>query len=127
MSSHREDNAQREDMRPANPPSADDPRLAIPEVLRTPIKHPSREHPPAPPALSGLGDLGKALAIGLDFLFSIAAAGLLGYLLDRWQGWSPAGLLIGLGVGFAAATVRMLSRLNREEARAKAQRKIKSP
>lgn len=125
MNSASEQDRGHEPESPANPPSADDPRLAIPEVLRTPIKHPSREPKPAPAALSGLGDLGKALAIGLDFLFSIAAAGLIGYLLDRWQGWSPAGLLIGLGIGFAAATVRILQRLNREEAKSKARRSTK--
>lgn len=125
MSTNKQEHQQSNDPTLANPPSADDPRLAIPEVLRTPIKHPSLEPKPAPAALSGLGDLGKALAIGLDFLFSIAAAGLVGYLLDRWQGWSPAGLLIGLGVGFAAATVRILQRLNREEAKSKARRSAK--
>ena len=87
----------------------------IPEVLRKPVDRP-RPVSNGGSALSGMGELGKALAIGLDFLFTIGAAGLLGYLLDRWQGWSPYGLLIGLAVGFLAATVRIIQRSNREDA-----------
>ena len=110
---------------------APDPRLEIPEVLRTPIDHPSKHGRSASEAggrdgrgglgsaLSGLGELGKAMAIGFDFLFSVIAAALIGYLIDRWQGWSGAGLVTGLGIGFAAGTVRLIARLNREEARSK--------
>ncbi|MBX3386027.1 MAG: AtpZ/AtpI family protein [Phycisphaeraceae bacterium] len=94
-----------------------DPRLEIPEVLRKPIDHPSLRQPKKQPSLSGLGELGKALAIGLDFLFSIAAGGVLGWLIDRWLGSSPVGLLIGIGLGFGGGTFRMLQRLNAAEAK----------
>lgn len=96
----------------AAPPEASDPRLEIPEILRKPINHPSRNRPAKPPALAGLGDLGKALAIGLDFLFSIVAGGVLGWLIDRWLNSSPAGILIGIVAGFGGGTFRMLKRLN---------------
>lgn len=98
-----------------SPPPARDPRLEIPEILQKPVELKHTVNPQLPKPVTGMGDLGKALAIGLDFLFTIAAAGLLGYLLDRWQGWSPYGLLIGLGIGFFAAVVRILQRLNRDE------------
>lgn len=101
---------------PSQPASGRDPRLEIPEILRTPVKKPELLQPKAnPPMLDGFGDLAKALAIGLDFLFMAAAGGVLGWLVDRWQGWSPKGLVIGLAIGFVAATVRLLQRLNRED------------
>ena len=93
-----------------------DPRLEIPEVLRTPIDHPSKRAPQpgkVASSLGGLGDLSKALAIGFDFLFTTAAGAALGWGLDRWQGWSPYGLMFGGLLGFAFATVRMLKRLNK--------------
>lgn len=96
-----------------------DPRLEIPEILRTPIDHPSK-HAPKPSkvasSMGGLGDLSKALAIGLDFLFTTAAGGAVGWGIDYWQKWSPYGLLIGGIIGFTFATVRMLKRLNKEDA-----------
>lgn len=98
-----------------------DPRLEIPELLRTPVDHPAarriREGKSASQlggnSASGMGDAAKALAIGLDFLVSAAAGGFLGWLIDRWLGSSPMGMVIGLGVGFAAGTVRLIQRLNR--------------
>src|SRR5262245_8976428 len=90
-----------------------DPRLEIPEILRTPVEKPDSLKARSQPGSSGLGVLGQALAIGVDFLCSIAAAALIGWLIDRWRGWSPYGLLVGLGVGFFAATIRLIQRLNR--------------
>jgi ATP synthase protein I len=103
-------------------PGRGDPRLEIPEILRKPVDHPSLRPKEVSPVTSGLSELGKALAIGLDFLFTITAGGLLGYLLDRWWGSAPAGLMIGLGIGFAAATFRIIQRTSREERLATARR-----
>lgn len=97
------------------PPEPGDPRLEIPEVLRRPVEHPSKHPKPAAGTQSGLGDLGKALAIGLDFLFTAAAGGVVGYFVDRWLGSAPTGLLIGLGIGFAAGTVRLIQRSTAED------------
>jgi len=94
-----------------------DPRLEIPEVLRTPVKRPTLGQSTPGAVGSGLGEVGRALSIALDFLFTIGGAGALGWLLDRWQGWTPYGLLIGLGLGFLLATVRIIQRSNREDAR----------
>lgn len=100
---------------PPEPPEPTDPRLEIPEVLRRPVDHPSKHRVQTQSSETGLGDLGKALAIGLDFLFTAAAGGVIGYLIDRWLGSMPTGLLIGLGIGFVAGTARLIKRSNAED------------
>lgn len=101
------------------PPPMRDPRLEIPEILRTPIKKPElpneRKVVVIPPGSGGLGDLARALSVGLDFLFIIAAGGFLGWLFDWWRGTGNVGVLVGLGVGFLAGTARLLQRLNRDD------------
>jgi ATP synthase protein I len=92
---------------PDNPPQ-------IPELLRTPVQRPA-SMTPKPSALSGFGDIGRALAIGLDFLFAAAAGGFVGYLIDRWLGSLPTGTVVGAGLGFLAGTVRLIQRLNRDD------------
>lgn len=100
----------------SGPPSRGDPRLEIPEVLRKPVKTPELLRPkPVSATAIGLGDLGRALAIGIDFLVTIAAGGGIGWAIDRWRGWAPYGLMIGLGIGFAVATVRIIQRTNKED------------
>lgn len=103
-----------------SPPPARDPRLEIPEVLRTPVKRPSLPSDPKPvstvhPGAGGMTELAKALSLGFDFLFIIASGGLLGWLFDRWRGTGNLGVVIGLGVGFIAGTARLLQRLNRDD------------
>jgi F0F1-type ATP synthase assembly protein I len=112
-----EDRSQQGQSPPASP-APPDPRLEIPEILRSPMDHPAarrlREGRSAAHAGSGgLGDAAKALAIGLDFLISAAAGGFAGWLIDHWLGSSPTGVVVGLGVGFVAGTVRLIQRLNR--------------
>ncbi len=96
-----------------------DPRLEIPEVLRTPVKRPvlpsDRKFTPTPRGSGGLADLAKALTLGLDFLFIIAAGGFFGWLFDQWRGTGHAGVVTGLAVGFLAGTYRLLRRLNRDD------------
>jgi ATP synthase protein I len=97
-----------------------DPRLEIPQVLREPIDHPSIR-PKKPSVLSGsMGEVGIALAIGIDFFVMVAAGGGLGWLVDRQLGWAPAGLMVGLGLGFAAGLVRLLHRLSKDDAATRA-------
>ena len=110
-----------------------DPRREIPEILRTPVDHPSLHRKPAGTSgVAAFGDVSKALAIGLDFLFVGIAAAVLGWLADRWLGSSPIGLLIGLCAGFAAGTYRLIARLQAEEraevrAEAQARRNAAAP
>jgi len=106
---------EQEEFEEGNGTPARDPRLEIPEVLRRPIDHPSKRPPAKRDFGSGLGDLGAALAMGLDFLFTAAAGGGAGYLIDRWLGSSPTGLLVGLGVGFVAGTWRLIQRSNAQD------------
>lgn len=87
-----------------------DPSLEIPKELRTPIRQPEL---PGTPGAKGTGarsiaGLGVGFAMALDFVGSILAGSLLGYLFDRWQGTSPTGVLIGLGIGFVGAMIRIV-------------------
>lgn len=108
---------------PSRPTASDarpgrDPRLEIPDVLREPVNHPSlRPRESTFPAVAAVGEIGKALAIGLDFFFVGAAGAVLGWLIDRWLGTDPFGLLIGLAVGFLGGTFRLVHRLGREDAK----------
>ncbi len=85
----------------------------IPELLTRPVVRPASLHPKAPGPLAGLGELGKSLALGLDFLFTSAAGGVVGYLFDRWKGSFPIGTVIGAGIGFLTGTFRLLRRLSK--------------
>ncbi len=86
------------------------PPPAIPEHLTKPVVRPDSMKPKQS-MMGGLGEISKSLAIGLDFLLTPIAGGLVGYLIDRWQGWYPYATLIGIGIGFLTGTVRLLRRL----------------
>lgn len=45
-------------------------------------------------------------AIGTDFAATVAAGGVVGYLIDRWRASHPWGLLVGLILGILVAFVR---------------------
>jgi len=107
---------------PARPPEADDPRLAIPEVLRKPVVKPdfdpvygdknSRGKDP------GIAGMGRAWAISLDFVVTILAGTGLGYLADYFLKSLPTGTIIGLVLGFITAFIRIIrasQRMDRED------------
>jgi F0F1-type ATP synthase assembly protein I len=85
----------------------------IPDSLKEQPKQDAPQRSKTASAVTGLGELSKALAIGIDFLAMIAAGGFLGWLLDKWQGWSPTSLVIGVAIGFVWGTVRLIRRLNK--------------
>ncbi len=85
----------------------------IPEVLRDIPRR--AEKPRSVPIGSALGDIAKPLAIGIDFLCTIGAAGLIGWGLDRWLGWTPYGTVVGITLGFIAGTMRLIQRLGRDD------------
>src|SRR5262245_25824099 len=88
----------------------------IPEVLQRPTPRPE---PPGRP-MAGVAGMAKAWAIALDFVFTILAGAGIGWLIDRWRGSSPIGLLVGLVLGFVVAfwrIIRTTQRQEREEAR----------
>lgn len=92
-------------------PSPRDPRLEIPEVLRTPIKKPDLA------AAQSLGkktdtlaNAGNAWAIAFNFLATIIALGLLGWTVQQWlvPKWAPWPLLTGLGLGLVGGFWRFV-------------------
>ncbi|MDQ7014481.1 MAG: AtpZ/AtpI family protein [Planctomycetota bacterium] len=118
-------------------PAMDDPRLRIPEVLRArpgDLKDPdspwqaseSRQNR-RQSARSGMAETARAWGMALDLVFTAVGAFVLGYLFDLWRGTGPWGALVGLGLGFVTATVRMIQTALKQEAREKAQRREKRP
>ncbi|MCC7387378.1 MAG: AtpZ/AtpI family protein [Phycisphaerales bacterium] len=93
------------DRRPP-PPPGEDPRLAIPEVLR---QRPEDRAPDAPPPQrESFGDTAKAWGMALDLVFTTIGGLALGWGFDWWRGTAPWGAIIGLGVGFLTAAARLI-------------------
>jgi hypothetical protein len=96
--------------RPSAGPTVD-PRLAIPEVLQRPVHVPGvTDKPRKTPMLASLAGGSPELAMGFDFIASVAGAGLLGWGIDWMAGSFPLWLLVGIGIGFVFATVRIIRR-----------------
>ena len=57
---------------------------------------------------SGPSALGRAFRMSTEFVAGIIAGGGLGWLLDRWLGTSPWGLIVFLMLGFAAGTFNVV-------------------
>lgn len=109
----------------ATKPPPRDPRLEIPEILREPAAGTGKPSPKPDSIGNTMGEMGFALAIGIDFLVVAAAGGGAGWFIDRQFGWSPWGLLIGISIGFGGGLFRLIKRLEkqeRDEKRAKAAR-----
>ncbi len=51
---------------------------------------------------------GLGLRYGSEFAGGVLAGAGLGYLADRFLGWSPWGLLAGVTLGFAAGTLNVV-------------------
>ena len=52
--------------------------------------------------------LGRAFRMSTEFVAGVIAGGGLGWLLDRWLGTSPWGLIVFLMLGFAAGTFNVV-------------------
>ena len=52
--------------------------------------------------------LGRAFRMSAEFVAGIIAGGGLGWVLDRWLGTSPWGLIVFLMLGFAAGTFNVV-------------------
>ena len=57
---------------------------------------------------SGPSALGRAFRMSTEFVAGILAGGGLGWVLDRWLGTSPWGLIVFLMLGFAAGTFNVV-------------------
>jgi F0F1-type ATP synthase assembly protein I len=95
-------------------PPLDDPRLEIPEVLRKPVQRP--KDPDKGSAMASGVQMGRAWATALDFVFTILAGAILGWLIDKWRGSSPTGAGVGLGLGFVLAFYRIVRATQKQEA-----------
>lgn len=90
----------------------------IPEILTKPTPRPAEKPKPSGTA-NTMSDVGFAVGVGLDFLFTLAAGAFLGYLFDRWRGGGHIGMFVGVAIGMALATFRILRRLNAQDAAGK--------
>ncbi len=100
---------------PSKPPPPMPKFPDIPESLRKAGEAPGTRGEKGSP----LAGIGAGWALALDFVGTIVAAWLLGFLVDRWQKTTPWGSLVGLGIGFAYAIVRILRQSQKEEERSR--------
>src|SRR5262245_25030546 len=109
-----------------SPPDPSDPRLQIPEVLRTPVRKPDLEpvfgDKKERAEASEMSSMGRAWAMAMDFVFSILAGAGVGYLIDYWRNSLPIGTCVGLGLGFVTAFIRIIRATQRQEREEKARR-----
>ncbi|MFI4873073.1 MAG: AtpZ/AtpI family protein [Phycisphaerales bacterium JB061] len=106
--------------RRASPPEANDPRLAIPEILRDKPAKPKED--PESKSVGGFGDTAKAWGMGLDLVFTTIGGFMLGWGFDYWRGTGPWGAIIGLALGFVLAMVRLVRYSIKADAKEQAER-----
>lgn len=63
----------------------------------------------------------KYSGVGFEFVGAIAGFGLVGYWLDRRYGWSPWGVLAGVGLGMVGATYNLIRETQQAEREARAE------
>lgn len=108
-----------DDQLPAIPTPETDARLRIPEVLKRPPLGAPQLKEEKPGTVGSLAGMARAWGVAFDFVGTVLGGMILGYLFDWWRGTGPAGVLVGLGFGFAAALVRIIRRTMAEEAASK--------
>lgn len=98
-------------------PSGGDPRLEIPEILRTPVKKPSMldeydriKHESKAPRETDSTRQAVGWAIAMNFVWTLAATGLFGWAIQKWL-WpaaAPWPLVVGLILGIVVGMVRFI-------------------
>lgn len=79
----------------------------MPEFPTIPAHLKNRE--PKPTIVGTMGrDSFRLMGVALNFVGLVGGGVLLGWLLDRWQGWSPWGVLLGMTVGLVGGGYRLL-------------------
>lgn len=63
----------------------------------------------------------KYSGVGFEFVGAIAGFGLVGFLLDQHYGWSPWGVLAGVGLGMVGATYNLIRETQQAEREARAE------
>lgn len=63
----------------------------------------------------------KYSGVGFEFVGAIAGFGLVGYWLDRHYGWSPWGVLAGVGLGMVGGTYHLIRQAQQAEREARAE------
>ncbi len=106
---------------PSEPPTPDDPRLEIPESLRTPVDRSALQSGPLKQAPKGvqtpMSGISLAYALAIEFVVYIGVCAGLGYLIDRFAAgggvtWTVVGAVFGL-VGAVIRLMRASAKLNR--------------
>lgn len=73
-------------------------------AARRPEKPESRD----PAKAGGLGGMGYALRLSSEFIAGIVVGAVIGWMIDRWVGTSPWGLIVFLLLGFGAGVLNVL-------------------
>ena len=60
------------------------------------------------PRASGSADFGKALRLSSEFIAAVVVGAGIGWILDKWAGTSPWGLIVFLLLGFAAGVLNVM-------------------
>jgi hypothetical protein len=118
------DKSPAEGERPADPyQAAIDAAPKIPQLLREPVGlHVPGRDAPKVGAVGSLMDAGKAWGAALNFVFTIIAGLLIGWLIDHFLKTKPWGVLGGLATGFVLAFVQIVRNTLKTEAKEKAER-----
>lgn len=66
------------------------------------------ENDPRPGANANSTALARGFQLSAEFVAGIVVGGGLGWLMDRWLGTSPWGLIVLLLLGFAAGTLNLI-------------------
>ncbi len=72
---------------------------------------PPLEHSPKPPRSETDLRLANHSVLGVQYAAVLCVFGAIGYAIDRWLDSLPIGLLVGIGLGFFAATYSLIRRV----------------
>jgi ATP synthase protein I len=81
-------------------------RLGAQLDAKRPAASPDNRDQNAPSA--GQSAIGLAFRLSAEFVAGVLAGGILGWLVDRWVGTAPWGLIVCLILGFAAGMLNLL-------------------
>jgi ATP synthase protein I len=68
----------------------------------------SSDSDPRQGAIADTSALARGLRLSAEFVAGILVGGAIGWLMDRWLGTSPWGLMVWLLLGFAAGVLNMM-------------------